>query len=159
MTTAASAPSAPRRRQHDRAIDAIRASIRDRGFPPTLRELGDALGITAGSVHPLLRELEDLGRIRRDRNSPRAVEIVDDGHVDVLGVPLPATTDLRAQIGLVQRLAESLLTAGQALRGRQLHVAAAELEYAAQSLLAGADRQLDVMRDQKAARQRMETGR
>ena len=64
----------------------------------------------------------------------------------VLGVDLPSDTDLRPQIGLMQRLAEALLTAGRTLRARQLHVAATELEYAAQSLIAAAELQREVLR-------------
>jgi repressor LexA len=63
-------------------LDVIRASVTSRGYPPSIREIGDAVGLTStSSVAHQLRTLERKGYLRRDPNRPRAVDIraFDDG--------------------------------------------------------------------------------
>jgi repressor LexA len=57
-------------------LDVIRASVTDRGYPPSIREIGDAVGLTSSSsVAYQLRSLEKKGYLRRDPNRPRAVDV------------------------------------------------------------------------------------
>jgi repressor LexA len=57
-------------------LDVIRASVTSRGYPPSIREIGDAVGLTStSSVAHQLRTLEKKGFIRRDPNRPRAVDV------------------------------------------------------------------------------------
>jgi len=57
-------------------LDVIRASVSSRGYPPSIREIGDAVGLTStSSVAHQLRTLEKKGYIRRDPNRPRAVDV------------------------------------------------------------------------------------
>jgi repressor LexA len=64
----------PRQR---RVLDVIRDSVKSRGYPPSMREIGEAVGLTSSSsVAHQLRKLEARGFIRRDVNRPRAVEIL-----------------------------------------------------------------------------------
>ena len=63
-------------------LDVIRASVTSRGYPPSIREIGDAVGLTStSSVAHQLRTLERKGYLRRDPNRPRAVDVraFDDG--------------------------------------------------------------------------------
>ncbi|CAN3128495.1 transcriptional repressor LexA [Mycobacterium sp. smrl_JER01] len=63
-------------------LDVIRASVTSRGYPPSIREIGDAVGLTStSSVAHQLRTLERKGYLRRDPNRPRAVDVrgADDG--------------------------------------------------------------------------------
>lgn len=61
-------------------LDIIRATVEDRGYPPTVRELGDAAGLSSpSSVSHQLKVLEEKGYIRRDPNRPRAMEVVTPG--------------------------------------------------------------------------------
>jgi repressor LexA len=63
-------------------LDVIRASVTSRGYPPSIREIGDAVGLTStSSVAHQLRTLERKGYVRRDPNRPRAVDVrvSDDG--------------------------------------------------------------------------------
>jgi repressor LexA len=54
----------------------IRASVTTRGYPPSIREIGDAVGLTStSSVAHQLRTLERKGFLRRDANRPRAVDV------------------------------------------------------------------------------------
>ena len=63
-------------------LNVIRASVTSRGYPPSIREIGDAVGLTStSSVAHQLRTLERKGYLRRDPNRPRAVDVrgADDG--------------------------------------------------------------------------------
>jgi repressor LexA len=57
-------------------LEVIRASVTTRGYPPSIREIGDAVGLTStSSVAHQLRTLEKKGYLRRDPNRPRAVDV------------------------------------------------------------------------------------
>jgi len=59
-------------------LDFIRAEIHRRGFPPSVREIGEAVGLSSSStVHSHLAALEAKGLIRRDPSKPRALEVLD----------------------------------------------------------------------------------
>ena len=76
---AANSALTPRQRT---ILDVIRASVTSRGYPPSIREIGDAVGLTStSSVAHQLRTLERKGYLRRDPNRPRAVDVrvSDDG--------------------------------------------------------------------------------
>ncbi len=65
-------------RQHD-VLAYIDQSIRDRGYPPSVREIGEAVGLASpSSVHNHLHTLERLGFLRRDPTKPRAIEVTSD---------------------------------------------------------------------------------
>ncbi len=66
-------PMTDRQRQVLTYIDAI---IRERGYPPSVREIGKAVGLTSPStVHSHLNSLQKLGYLRRDPTKPRAIEV------------------------------------------------------------------------------------
>lgn len=67
-------------RQRD-ILDLISATVAERGYPPTVREIGDAVGLSSPStVHSHLSTLASTGFIRRDPTKPRAIEVIrDDG--------------------------------------------------------------------------------
>ncbi len=59
-------------------LDFIRAEIHRRGFPPSVREIGEAVGLSSSStVHSHLAALEEKGFLRRDPSKPRALEVLD----------------------------------------------------------------------------------
>ncbi len=67
-------------------LDVIRQAVERRGYPPSLREIGDAVGLTSpSSVAHQLAALERKGYLRRDPNRPRAIEIVNAGPVTPRG--------------------------------------------------------------------------
>ena len=67
----------PRQR---RILDFIKATVRDRGYPPTVREIGEAVGLnSSSSVHAQLANLERRGLLRRDPTKPRAMELQGAG--------------------------------------------------------------------------------
>jgi len=57
-------------------LEMIDQSMRDRGYPPSVREIGEAVGLTSPStVHSHLNTLQRLGFLRRDPTKPRAIEV------------------------------------------------------------------------------------
>ena len=63
----------PRQR---RVLEVIRSSVERRGYPPSMREIGEAVGLTSSSsVSHQLATLERKGFLRRDPNRPRAVDV------------------------------------------------------------------------------------
>ena len=63
--------------RQQRIMEAIRSSLATRGYPPTMREIGEAVGLASpSSVKYQLQTLEEKGFLRRDPISTRAIEIV-----------------------------------------------------------------------------------
>lgn len=90
-------------------LDVIEASMRERGYPPSVREIGQAVGLTSPStVHTHLNTLQKMGFLKRDASKPRAVEVRFDPstgaaierrpvrHVPLVG-DVAAGTDVLAQ--------------------------------------------------------------
>ena len=62
-------------------LEFIRSEVRERGYPPSVREIGEAVGLASSStVHGHLDRLEKKGYIRRDPTKPRAIELLGDDH-------------------------------------------------------------------------------
>ena len=102
------APQKLTRRQRQ-VLMFIEQQIRDRGYPPSVREIGEAVGLTSPStVHSHLNTLVRLGFLRRDPTKPRAIEVRFDAasgapvdrrpvrHVPLVG-DVAAGTDVLAQ--------------------------------------------------------------
>jgi repressor LexA len=96
----------PRQRE---ILEFIEAQARERGYPPSVREIGEAVGLTSPStVHSHLNTLTRLGFLRRDPSKPRAIEVRWDPnsgaamerrpvrHVPLIG-DVAAGTDVLAQ--------------------------------------------------------------
>ncbi|KDN59116.1 transcriptional repressor LexA [Exiguobacterium sp. AB2] len=63
-------------------LDFIKDEVRAKGYPPSVREIGEAVGLASSStVHGHLDRLEKRGLIRRDKTKPRAIEILSDDTV------------------------------------------------------------------------------
>jgi repressor LexA len=70
-----------------RIVEFIQETVKDRGYPPTVREIGEAVGLTSSSsVHSQLENLERKGLLRRDPTKPRAMTLADEPPA---GVPVP----------------------------------------------------------------------
>jgi repressor LexA len=62
--------------RQQRVLATIKDSIEQRGYPPSMREIGTAVGLTStSSVAHQLRTLEEKGYLKRDPNRPRALEV------------------------------------------------------------------------------------
>ena len=74
------------------ALEIIRQTIEERGFAPTLEEIGFEMGgITRVAVLDHLRALERKGAIRRKPREARSIEILDPDHRPIKGIPLEGT--------------------------------------------------------------------
>ena len=88
--------------QRQRAIlTMIRQSVEERGYPPSVREIGEAVGLTSpSSVSYQLSTLERMGLLRRDPNRPRALVVADLGELPadtsqaVADAPRPDAVDV-----------------------------------------------------------------
>ncbi|WP_209122294.1 transcriptional repressor LexA [Alkalihalobacillus sp. BA299] len=64
-------------------LDYIKTEVRKKGYPPSVREIGEAVGLASSStVHGHLSRLEKKGLIRRDPTKPRAIEIIDQEEIE-----------------------------------------------------------------------------
>jgi repressor LexA len=60
-------------------FDFVKRYVREHGYPPTVRDIGKAIGLTSSStVHAHLANLEKLGLLRRDPTKPRAMEVLSE---------------------------------------------------------------------------------
>lgn len=92
-------------RRQRRILEVIRDSVEHRGYPPSVREIGESVGLNSpSSVAHQLKVLEAKGHLRRDPNRPRAMEILgpDTSHHDPtdLGdsMPTPVMVPVVGQI-------------------------------------------------------------
>jgi repressor LexA len=69
-----------------RVLEVIRDSIERRGYPPSVREIGEAVGLSsASSVAHQLSVLQKKGWLRRDPNRPRALDVRLPGELSIAG--------------------------------------------------------------------------
>ena len=89
------------KRRHNQSAEERRMSIYkfikefllDRGYPPSVREIGQAVGLKSSStVHTYLDQMEERGLIRRDPTKPRAIDLLEEKPWSrTLSVPLVGT--------------------------------------------------------------------
>ena len=69
-------PGKPLTERQRQVLEFIDQETRDRGYPPSVREIGEAVGLSSPStVHAHLAALQDKGYLRRDPTKPRAIEV------------------------------------------------------------------------------------
>ena len=74
--------------RQQRILDFIAETVRKRGYPPTVREIGEAVGLTSSSsVHAQLANLERKGRLHKDPTKPRAMALAEPKAASV-AIPL-----------------------------------------------------------------------
>ncbi len=73
-------------------LNYIKKVIKLKGYPPAVREIGQAVGLSSSStVHSHLNQLENKGYIKRDPTKPRTIEVIDQGafpQKEMVQVPL-----------------------------------------------------------------------
>ncbi len=86
-------------------LDVIQRSVASRGYPPSMREIGDAVGLSSlSSVTHQLGQLELSGYLRRDPNRPRAMEVLID-----LPAIEPSLDDVRAADSNVASIGDAVM--------------------------------------------------
>jgi repressor LexA len=65
--------------RQQRILEVIARTVKDRGYPPTVREIGEAVGLTSSSsVHAQLANLERMGYLTKDPTKPRAMTLASE---------------------------------------------------------------------------------
>ena len=104
-----SAPVLNDRQKH--ILEYIREFIYSKGFPPTVREIGKAVGLSSSaSVHANLHKLEDMGVLTRDEDKPRAIMVTEDAawrQKSVVPVPLVGAVHAGQPILAVENIEET----------------------------------------------------
>ncbi|MFN2569211.1 MAG: transcriptional repressor LexA [Candidatus Dormibacteria bacterium] len=109
----------PRQQQ---ILDYVEDHARKRGFPPTVREIGDAVGLSSSStVQNHLNALENKGFIRRDPTKSRTVEVVHAHHgngsaANVISLPLVGRVAAGTPVLAVENI-EDHITVGTEIAG------------------------------------------
>jgi len=99
------------KRQED-ILAFIKDEVRKKGYPPSVREIGEAVGLASSStVHGHLARLESKGLIRRDPTKPRAIEILELDNVtelrpNVVNVPLVGKVTAGLPITAIENIEE-----------------------------------------------------
>ena len=128
-------------KRQEAILEFIKNEVRSKGYPPSVREIGEAVGLASSStVHGHLERLEGKGLIRRDPTKPRAIEVleIDDSpvpkqgvvHVPLIGkvtagLPISAIEDIQEyfplpdtygaaedQLFMLEIMGESMIEAG-----------------------------------------------
>jgi repressor LexA len=101
------AASADLTRRQRLVLETINEAVAAHGYPPTMREIGDAVGLTSSSsVAHQLQALERKGFLRRDPKRPRAMEVVMPGADDAPEPPsAPDLSPTSVAVPLVGRIA------------------------------------------------------
>src|SRR5215210_4350790 len=74
--------------RQQRILEFIGDTVRERGYPPTVREIGEAVGLTSSSsVHSQLANLQRKGLLHKDPTKPRAIQI-DEPRAEGAVVPV-----------------------------------------------------------------------
>ena len=96
--------------RQEQTLDFIRKSIEERGYPPTLREIGEYMGIrSTNGVNDHLRALERKGYLRREDMKSRALKLVSGmGTPAAAPAPKPADDDDLIEVRILGRVAAGL---------------------------------------------------
>ncbi len=105
-------------------LECIERQVRERGYPPSVREIGEAVGLTSSStVHTHLQILQRQGYLRRDPTKPRAIEVsFEPSSGAAIGVRpvahVPLVGDVAAGVGvLAEENVEEVLPVPEDLTG------------------------------------------
>lgn len=113
-------------RRQEEILNAIKKSVREKGYPPSVREIGAAVGLnSSATVHSHLNSLESKGMIRRDPTKPRAIEILDDSFqavVDAVAVPVVGRVTAGAPILAVENIEEYFPLPRQVIRDQDVFI-------------------------------------
>nr|WP_144920967.1 transcriptional repressor LexA [Paenibacillus bovis] len=99
------------KRQQD-ILDFIKQEVKSKGYPPSVREIGEAVGLASSStVHGHLARLESKGLIRRDPTKPRAIEILqlEEDNIpkqNTVNVPLVGKVTAGLPISAIENIEE-----------------------------------------------------
>src|ERR687887_1402737 len=98
--------------RQNRILEFIRETLGDRGYPPTVREIGEAVGLTSSSsVHSQLANLERMGLLHKDPTKPRAIATAEP-KLDGMAVPLVGRIAAGAPVLAAEQVEEHVTIPG-----------------------------------------------
>jgi repressor LexA len=111
--------------RQQRIVEFIRRTVQDRGYPPTVREIGEAVGLTSSSsVHAQLANLQRKGLLRKDPAKPRAIEVAGTRPRGAGTVTVPVVGRIAAGAPvLAEEHVEDHVAIDAALAGEEEHFA------------------------------------
>jgi repressor LexA len=106
-------------------LDFIAETVRERGYPPPVREIGEAVGLTSSSsVHAQLANLEKKGLLHKDPTKPRAMSLAtDEARAESTVVPLVGRIAAGAPVLASEQIEEYLVIPADLARGSGDHFA------------------------------------
>jgi len=139
--------------RQQRILDVIAETVQARGYPPTVREIGEAVGLTSSSsVHAQLANLERKGLLRKDPTKPRAMTLAPEGgRTDATAVPLVGRIAAGAPVLAAEHVEDYVSVPADYARGPGEHFA---LRVAGDSMIEAGilDGDVVVVHQQDAAR-------
>lgn len=136
--------------RQQRILDVIAETVRTRGYPPTVREIGEAVGLTSSSsVHAQLENLERKGLLHKDPTKPRAMTL-NEPRASSITVPLVGRIAAGAPVMAAEHV-EEYLAVPEGFAGDTEHFA---LKVAGESMIGAGifDGDVVVIRSQDHAR-------
>lgn len=113
-------------KRQEQIFDCIKRSVREKGYPPSVREIGAAVGLnSSATVHSHLASLENKGLIRRDPTKPRAIEILDQAFQagsDAIPVPVLGRVTAGVPILAVENIEEYFPLPRQVIRDQEVFI-------------------------------------
>lgn len=139
--------------RQQRILDVIAEAVKERGYPPTVREIGEAVGLTSSSsVHAQLANLERMGRLTKAATKPRAVALAhDEPRAEAAAVPLVGRIAAGAPVLATEHVEDYVSVPADFVRGSSQHFA---LRVAGDSMIGAGifNGDVVVIRSQDAAR-------
>ena len=136
--------------RQQRILDVIERTVRERGYPPTVREIGDAVGLTSSSsVHAQLANLERKGLLTKDPTKPRAMTLSEERRAEGVPVPLIGRIAAGAPVLADENVEDRIMVPAEFVRGDN-HFA---LRVAGESMIGAGilDGDVVVVRSQRSA--------
>lgn len=113
-------------KRQQQILDCIKQSVREKGYPPSVREIGSAVGLSSSAtVHSHLATLESKGLIRRDPTKPRAIEILDQSFqaaADAVPVPVLGRVTAGVPILAVENIEDYFPLPRQVIREQEVFI-------------------------------------
>jgi repressor LexA len=105
--------------RQQRILEYIRRTVRERGYPPTVREIGEAVGLTSSSsVHAQIANLQRKGLLKKDPTKPRALDVAGGRPANAVVVPLVGRIAAGAPV-LAEENVDEFLTVPASFAGDQ----------------------------------------
>jgi repressor LexA len=137
--------------RQQRILEFIGRTVRERGYPPTVREIGEAVGLTSSSsVHAQLANLERKGLLHKDPTKPRAMTLSEEHRAEGTPVPILGRIAAGEPVLAEEHIEDRILVPAEFVRGQQGHFA---LRVAGESMVGAGilDGDVVVVRSQASA--------